>query len=73
MDHDEMPAALITPAERWQDFGASLNALARFAFREAERELTRERKRGNKADQRAREAAQKESAHSIDQSERPTG
>lgn len=51
---EEMPAALITPAERWQDFGAALNALSRYAFREAERELTRERKRGNKADQRAR-------------------
>jgi hypothetical protein len=73
MDHDELPAALMTPAERWTDFAAALNALARFAGVEAEREYTRERKRGNKADQRAREAAQKESAHSLDQSERPTG
>lgn len=52
------PTAIITTVERWQDFGAALNALSRYAFREAERELTRERKRGNKADQRARERAQ---------------
>jgi antitoxin (DNA-binding transcriptional repressor) of toxin-antitoxin stability system len=66
MDQEE-PVAIITPVERWQDFGAALNALSRYAFREAERELTRDRKRRNKADQRGREAAQKESAPLLEQ------
>jgi hypothetical protein len=64
---DELPTAIITTVERWQDFGAALNALSRYAFREAERELTRDRKRRNKADQRGREAAQKASVPTRDQ------
>ena len=66
MDTEE-PVAIITAAERWTDFAAALNALARFAGIEAEREYTRERKRRNKADQRERDRATESDVPTRDQ------